>query len=241
MRFYQKGDENRLDLADEKFLSVILDLFSPLEIFHNYRVTGLEHIPETKGFVLISNHAFIAYDILFFMRKYHQLTGKHLKGITDHSIFKIPILRDIFLKMGIIDGTFKNASKILKNNFGLIIYPGGAREAMKPSQENYQLRWQGRYGFIKLAMENSVPLLPLVSKGNDDIFKVYFDGYSLKLKDFPLPFFRGIRKTSITHKLKPPIYLKNDFKDDIEKKLYIRRKQRELKSIFEDELLPFII
>ncbi len=236
MKLYQKGDENRLDLINKKLVSSVFDIFSPLERYHNYKITGLRKIPHNTGFIVISNHSFLAYDMLFFMKTYYKRTGKLIRGVTDHSIFKIPILRDFFLKLGILDGTMENSSKILNNNYGLIIYPGGANEAMKPSNEKYQLRWQGRYGFIKLAMNNNVPIIPIISNGNDDIFKIYFDGYNLEFKEIPLPVFRGIKKSSITHTVKAPIYLENNFNNEIEKKIYIRKTQRKLINIFEKEL-----
>jgi len=235
IKFYKKGDENRLDLINKKIINSIFDIFSPLENYHNYKINGLEQIPNNTGFILISNHSFLAYDMIFFMKSYYKDTGKFVRALTDHSIFKIPILRTLFLQLGIVDGTMKNSSKILKNNYGLVIYPGGAKEAMKPSTEKYQLRWQGRYGFIKLAIKNNVPIIPIISKGNDDIFKVYYDGYNIKFSDIPLPLFKGINKIDISHTIKTPIYLKNEFKDKYEEKLYIRRTQRKLINIFDKE------
>ena len=236
---YKKGDENRIDLINENFLSFILNNFNYLESLHNYKIFNFENIPTDKGFIIISNHSFFAYDMLFFMRKYNEKTGKFLRGLTDHTIFEIPILRNIFLQMGIIDGTMDNASRLLKSKNGLIIYPGGAREAMKSSLEKYQLDWQGRYGFIKLALINQIPIIPLISKGHDDTFKIFMDGYTLKFKNIPLPLFRPLKISKITHIVKKPVYLKNEFKDSLEEKLYIRRIQRSLKKIFEEELSLF--
>lgn len=236
MKLYKKGDENRLDLINDKIVNSVFSLFSPFEDYHSYNLRGLSNIPSDRGFIIISNHSFLAYDMLFLMKEYYKQTGNIIRGVTDHSIFKIPVLRDLFLKLGVLDGTMENSSKILNNNNGLIIYPGGAKEAMKPSTEKYQLRWQGRYGFIKLAINNNVPIIPVVSKGNDDIFKIYMDGYSLELNGIPLPLFRGIKKTNITHTVKEPVYLKNNFENRIDEKLYIRKVQRKLINIFETEL-----
>ena len=236
MQLYKKGDENRLDLISNKLINSVFDIFSPFEKYHSYKIMGLEKIPHNTGFIIISNHSFLAYDMLFFMKAYYKQTGRLIRGVTDHTIFKVPLLRDLFLKLGILDGTMENSSKILSNNYGLIIYPGGAREAMKPSSEKYQLRWQGRYGFIKLAIKNNVPVIPIVSKGNDDIFKIYFDGYSMEFNEIPLPVFNGIRKSSIIHIVKEPVYFRRDFKTKTEEKLYIRKQQRKLACIFEKEL-----
>jgi 1-acyl-sn-glycerol-3-phosphate acyltransferase len=233
---YKKDDKNRLDLVNEKIINSIFDIFSPLEKYHNYKLTGLSKIPHNTGFIIISNHSFLPYDMMFFIKAYYHKTGKLIRGVTDHTIFKIPILRTLFLQLGILDGTMENSIKILDNKFGLIIYPGGAKEAMKPSTEKYQLRWQGRYGFIKLAIDNNVPIIPIITKGNDDVFKVYFDGYTIKLADIPLPIFKGPKKSQITHIIKEPIYLNNKFSNEKEKLLYIRRTQRKIINIFDEEL-----
>jgi 1-acyl-sn-glycerol-3-phosphate acyltransferase len=53
---------------------------------------------------------------------------------------------------------------VLARGEQLFITPGGAREA-QPTRDFYRLRWQGRYGFVRLALEAGVPIVPMAVVG----------------------------------------------------------------------------
>ena len=50
----------------------------------------------------------------------------------------------------------------------VLVLPGGLREAVKPRELRYKLLWGQRYGFVRAALRNRAPLVPLASVGADE-------------------------------------------------------------------------
>ena len=94
------------------------------------------------------------------------------------------------------------------------VAPGGMREALRPSNERYQLKWHKRKGFIKLAIQEQTPIVLAACPNADRIFKVYESFItSLMYRKFkvPVPLFKGYglsyvpRPVKLTHYLSKPI------------------------------------
>ncbi len=56
--------------------------------------------------------------------------------------------------------------------------PGGLREAVKPSALRYRLLWGDRVGFVRAAIRNQAPVVPLATLGGDEIFDFVGDAYA---------------------------------------------------------------
>ena len=50
----------------------------------------------------------------------------------------------------------------------MLVYPGGDYEVHRPSWEAGKVDFDGRKGFIKLALEEDVPIVPIVSAGGQE-------------------------------------------------------------------------
>ena len=50
----------------------------------------------------------------------------------------------------------------------MLVYPGGDYEVHRPSWEAGKVDFGGRKGFIKLALEEDVPIVPIVSAGGQE-------------------------------------------------------------------------
>ncbi len=58
---------------------------------------------------------------------------------------------------------------VLERGEQLLVTPGGMREA-QPSRDFYRLRWEGRYGFVRLALRTGAPIVPLAVVGGAEAF-----------------------------------------------------------------------
>lgn len=160
--------------------------------YFKYEVVGLEHIPKEGRAIILPFHGLLPVDMWLLMNEVYTNYGRLVWGLTDHRIFAIPFLRRLFVIGGALDGTHENGKKILQEENGLlIISPGGAREGWRSSMSKYQLTWEGRTGFIKLALRTGTPVIPTVCVGIDELYFNAFNGMTLseKLfgKEFPLP------------------------------------------------------
>lgn len=100
----------------------------------------------------------------------------HVLG--EHLWWKIPIVRRLARASGIVDGTPANADSLLRQDKLVLVLPGGLREALKPRELRYRLLWGHRYGFVRAAMRNEAPIVPLACIGSDDLFDVVGDAFA---------------------------------------------------------------
>jgi 1-acyl-sn-glycerol-3-phosphate acyltransferase len=105
----------------------------------------------------------------------------------DHKLERaLPGLRIAKRQVGLIDPSEPACLAVLERGEQLLITPGGRREA-RPGARDYRLRWDSRYGFVRLALKTGAPIIPLAVVGGFDAYP----GWSWGALDFwspvPLP------------------------------------------------------
>lgn len=129
-------------------------------------IEGLEHLPEGRA-LLVANHAF-GWDIALAMALIYQRTGRAPWALGDHVWWRVPFLRGLAASAGVVDGTPENVDWLLSRDELVVVLPGGMREALKPRELRYRLLWGRRYGFVRAAIRNGAPLVPLAALGADE-------------------------------------------------------------------------
>ena len=81
----------------------------------------------------------------------------------------IPGLPTVKRHFGCIDTSEASALAVLRRGEQLLVTPGGMREA-QPHRDFYDLRWDGRYGFVRLALQTGVPIVPLAVVGGAEAY-----------------------------------------------------------------------
>jgi 1-acyl-sn-glycerol-3-phosphate acyltransferase len=83
-------------------------------------------------------------------------------------VFKVPGPRTLVQKYGTVPASPTNMAKALNRGAALLVYPGGDEESFRPTWETDQIGFAGRTGFVKLALEHNVPIVPIVSIGGQE-------------------------------------------------------------------------
>jgi 1-acyl-sn-glycerol-3-phosphate acyltransferase len=151
-------------------------------------VQGIERLPPGRA-LLVGNHAF-GFDVAFVMARIYMETGRPVFALGEHAWWMFPGLRRLAVAVGTVDGTAENVDALLGNDELVLVLPGGLREAMKPRELRYRLLWGHRYGFVRAALRNHAPLVPVVSLGADDIFNLVGNAFARARKlhmPFPVP------------------------------------------------------
>ena len=92
----------------------------------------------------------------------------HQGHIAVHSLlFKVPVFREALLYRGNIPATHHHMSHVLAQRRSVILIPGGVKEMSASKRDNHQETWylKKRRGFLKLAKEHKVPIVPLYMEG----------------------------------------------------------------------------
>jgi 1-acyl-sn-glycerol-3-phosphate acyltransferase len=71
-------------------------------------------------------------------------------------------------KFGTVAANPENADKALESGAALLVYPGGDYEVHRPSWDGGKVDFGRRKGFIRLALEKDVPIVPVVSAGGQE-------------------------------------------------------------------------
>lgn len=190
---YSPGDENDLDLIDREFVERVLRAMRFAERYFRYEVHGLDNIPSGPGLV-ISPHSAISIDGFLLGKAIHERYGRVVRGLTDHTMFKIPRVRDAVIRLGIVDGNRDNAVRLLRRGELCFAMPGGGDEAFKSSAKRYELLWEGHHGFVHVALRAGAPIIPSVCIGSDDALWMPFNSleWGRRLFNARVPIIPGI-------------------------------------------------
>src|SRR4030081_115783 len=161
-----------LDERDPDFIRERLPAMWLLSsIWFRGEVRGLGNIPDTGPVLLVGNHsggnltpdthvftlAFCAY--FGVERRFYQLAH--------NLVLSMPGLGAL-RKYGTVAASPENAHKALESGAALLVYPGGDYEVHRPSWEGNRVDFNRRKGFIRLALEQDVPIVPVVSIGGQE-------------------------------------------------------------------------
>ena len=109
-------------------------------------------------------------DAPIFMAAYlrHWGMDRPLRPLAHNLLFSIPALGDAFGRLGLVPASPSNAAAVLERGESLLVYPGGDYESQRPYLQSHLVDFGGRKGFIRLALEKRVPVIPFVCHGSNE-------------------------------------------------------------------------
>jgi 1-acyl-sn-glycerol-3-phosphate acyltransferase len=140
-------------------------------LYFRAEVRGLEKIPPQGPVLLVGNHSggnltpdttvlTLAFATYFGVeRKFFQLAH--------NLVLSMPGL-GFLRKYGTVAASPENARLALDQGAALLVYPGGDYEVHRPSWETGKVDFGGRKGWIRLALEKDVPIVPVVALGGQE-------------------------------------------------------------------------
>ena len=79
-------------------------------------------------------------------------------------LFYVPIVREYLLLFGVREATRENIVALVKDGRIVALNPGGIWEQVHTRHDQEQVFAQNRRGFIRIALELGIPLLPMYGK-----------------------------------------------------------------------------
>ena len=165
----------------------VIESLMPLwEWFYRYyfRVStdGWHYIPQQEKVLLVGSHngGLAAPDMVMSMYDWfrHFGTQRPVYGLMHRNIWKIDSnMAKLAEQTGAIVAHPQMAIAALRSNASVLVYPGGAQDVFRPHSQRNQINLAGRKGFIKLALREKVPIVPVISHGAHDTLFVLGDIY----------------------------------------------------------------
>jgi 1-acyl-sn-glycerol-3-phosphate acyltransferase len=161
-----------LDDRDPDYIRANLPaLWLLTSIWFRGEVRNLGNIPEDRPVLLVGNHsggnltpdthlltlAFYAY--FGVERAFYQLA---------HNLVLASPLGPILRRYGTVPASHEHAQQALRQGAALLVYPGGDWEVHRSSLERGKVDFAGRKGFVRLALNEGVPIVPVVSAGGQE-------------------------------------------------------------------------
>ncbi|CAM0952332.1 unnamed protein product [Alopecurus aequalis] len=156
-------------------------------------VRGLAGLPREGPVVLVGYHMLMGFELGPLVTGVLRSTGIHIRGLAHPFLFSksseqlMPdySANDLHRIMGAVPVTPVNFYKLLSEKQFVLLYPGGAREALHRKGEEYKLFWPEQSEFVRMASRFGATIIPFGVVGEDDICDMLLD-YNDLLK---LPFY----------------------------------------------------
>ena len=161
-----------LDERDPDYIRESLPrLWLLASLYFRAEVRGLGNVPDEGPVLLVGNHSggnvtpdtgvfTLAFSTYFGVeRVFHQLAHNLVLSMPGLSFLR---------KYGTVAASHENARKALQAGAAVLVYPGGDYEVHRPSWEGRRVNFGGRKGFLRLALEQDVPIVPVVSIGGQE-------------------------------------------------------------------------
>jgi 1-acyl-sn-glycerol-3-phosphate acyltransferase len=173
-------DIDALDNMDHAFIDRCYRLLHrPLERYFRAEVRGLHRIPRGPG-LYVGNHSggIITPDsFLFGCALYRERGLEDLPyGLGHEWAIRVPIAHQIVLPLGAVRASHENAHRLFAAGRKVLVYPGSDFDDMRPFRDRNRLVFGGRVGYLRLALREGVPIIPVVGAGSHETFLVLDDG-----------------------------------------------------------------
>lgn len=172
-----------------------------LRRWHRARALNVACFPREGPALIVGTHSPASYDSVLALSYITEHTGRMPRGLAHDAWFRTPGVGTTLRRMGAEPASPDAAERILARGELLGVMPGGAREAFRGPKERYQLRWEGRTGFARLAIKTGAPIYLGACPAADLAYRMMFPELSHALErryGVLLPVFRGIGPTLIS-------------------------------------------
>ena len=175
-------------------------------IKQSFVLADLDKIPDGKALYICSPHGLVGYSWFFHLSyclsEWPSRSPRPLLAI--HSLFfRIPVAREILAANRCIAATEEEIKKAFDAGHSVAIVIGGVEEMAQSGQDTVKLILKKRKGYIRLATQAKIPIVPLYAAGENELFSMerswawrYFATamYRWTGLQFPLPSWQSIKQ-----------------------------------------------
>jgi 1-acyl-sn-glycerol-3-phosphate acyltransferase len=140
-------------------------------LYFRGEVRGLGNVPDDGPVLLVGNHSGgnLTVDSGVFTLAFSAYFGveRALYTLAHNLVVSWPGL-GFLRRFGVIAADPGNAEEALRSGAAVLVYPGGDREVHRPVWERNRVDFGDRMGWVQLAIEQDVPIVPVVSIGGQE-------------------------------------------------------------------------
>ena len=162
-----------LNERDPEFVDVLADAIRPIaRHYFSLRVRGLENLPAEGPALIVGNHngGVMMMDSFFTALAIRDHLGveRELNALGHDLLAADDTMRRILNQLGVIRANPDTAAESLRAGRLLLVYPASDKDSWRPWGERDKIYLEGRTGFVRLALREGVPIIPLVTAGTHE-------------------------------------------------------------------------
>ncbi|KAE9593644.1 hypothetical protein Lal_00036314 [Lupinus albus] len=156
-------------------------MFSTLE--DGTIVKGLSGVPDEGPVLLVGYHMLVGAELTSIIDEFLSQKGIMVRGIA-HPVLFTGRSESLSSEFSIVDWvkvfggvpvSASNLFKLFSTKSHVLLYPGGAREALHYKGEEYKLIWPDQPEFVRMAARFGATIVPFGAVGEDDIAEILLD------------------------------------------------------------------
>jgi 1-acyl-sn-glycerol-3-phosphate acyltransferase len=189
-----------LDGPDYDFMERQKFLWNSLmDYWFRMEIEGWERIPDPPALLVgIHSGAPFVWDAWTVGVQWWRRFGdeRPLHGTAHDALMALPLVGDYFRKMGVLPAAPDSMASALAAGHDVALWPGGERDSLRTWTRRDEADLAGRTGFVRLAINSGVPIVPIATVGGPDAMPVLASGRRLakalqldkvaRLKMFPI-------------------------------------------------------
>jgi len=175
-----RAGEWDLDAQDYRFMELQKFLWNPLiDYWFRMDLEGWENIPDSPVLLVgIHSGAPFVWDAwtigIHWWRRFG--SGRPLHGTAHDVLMAAPGIGTYFRKMGVLPAAPDSMATALAAGHDVAVWPGGEVDSLRPWVKRDEAILAGRKGFIRLAINAGVPIVPIATTGGPDSMPVLATG-----------------------------------------------------------------
>jgi len=189
-----------LDGLDDGFMDRQKYLWNPLmDFWFRMEIEGWENIPEPPALLIgVHSGAPFVWDAWTVGIQWWRRFGsdRPLHGTAHDALMAAPLIGSYFRRMGVLPAAPDSISSALAAGRDVALWPGGEVDSLRPWTERDRAVLADRRGFVRMAINTGVPIVPISTVGGPDSMPVLVRGRRLakalqldriaRLKMFPI-------------------------------------------------------
>jgi 1-acyl-sn-glycerol-3-phosphate acyltransferase len=158
-------------------------LWNPLmDYYFRMEIEGFEKLPEPPALLIgIHSGAPFVWDAWTVGIQWWRHFGddRRLHGTAHDALMAAPGIGDYFRKMGVLPAAPDSIAAALAAGRDVALWPGGEIDSLRPWVKRDEAVLAGRTGFIRMAIQAGVPIVPIATVGGPDSMPVLLTGRRL--------------------------------------------------------------
>lgn len=196
-------DPDRLDRRNPRWIASVLPALRAFNsLYFRMQVDGVENIPRSSAlFVANHNGGIAGPDLCCTFGVLWDTLGPEapLYALAhDFAMRQFTMFGRLLQRLGAVRATRNNALSVLRRGGQAIVYPGGDLDAYRHFRRRDEIVFGGRTGFVRVAQEAGVPIIPIIAQGAHRSAFIFHEGHTLarhirlkrwgRLERFPVAF-----------------------------------------------------